>query len=71
MHGNETFIEGALVFGVESMPEDGVAFTNGYPTGAKEDLTLIVELLLVVDNIGLVTHALLGVLGGKVNGLLP
>ena len=55
---------------MESAPEDGVAFANGYPTGAEEDLALVVELLLVVDDIGLVAHALLGVLGSKVDELL-
>ena len=70
MHGDETFVEGMLVFGVESAPEDGVTFADGYPTGAEEDLTLIVELLLVVDDVGLITHALPGVLGSEVNKLL-
>jgi len=71
VHRNEAFIEGALVFRVESTPEDSIVFANGYPTGAEEDLTLIVELLLVVDDIGLITHALPGVLGSEVNELLP
>ena len=70
MHCNKAFIEHLLVFRMESAPEDGVAFANGYPTGAEEDLALVVELLLVVDDIGLVAHALLGVLGSKVDELL-
>ena len=53
------------------MPEDGVAFTDGYPTGAEEDLALVVKLPLVVNDVGLVTHALPGVLGGEVDELLP
>jgi len=71
VHGNEAFTEGALVFWVESTPEDGIAFADGYPTSAKEDLALVVKLPLVVDDVGLVTHALLGVLGGKVDKFLP
>ena len=71
VHGDEAFAEGALVFWVESAPEDGIAFTDGYPTGAEEDLALVVKLLLVVDDIGLVTHALLGILGSEVDELLP
>jgi len=71
VHGDEMFVEGMLVFGVESTPEDGIMFADSYPTGAKEDLTLVVELLLVVDDIGLITHALLGILGGEVDELLP
>jgi len=71
VHGDEAFVEGALVFWVESMPEDGVAFANGYPTSAKEDLALVVKLPLVVDDVGLVTHALPGILGGEVDEFLP
>jgi len=71
VHCNEAFVERTLVFRMESAPEDGIAFTDSYPTGAEEDLTLIVELPLVVDDISLVTHALPGILGSEVNELLP
>jgi len=70
VHRDETFVERALVFGMESSPENGVAFADGYPTGAKEDFALCVELSLVVDDVGLVAHALPGVLGGKIDQLL-
>jgi len=70
VHCNEAFIERSLVFRMESAPEDGVAFADGYPTGAKENLALIVKLLLVIDDISLITHALLGILGGEVDEFL-
>jgi len=70
VHGDKAFAEGLLVIGVESTPEDSVALTYGYPTCAEEDLALSVELALVVDNVGLVSHALLGVLAGEVDKLL-
>jgi len=71
VHGNESFMKGLLVLRVESMPEDGIVLADSYPTSAKENLALVVELLLVVDDIGLVTHTLLGILGGKIDKLLP
>jgi len=59
-----------LVFGMESVPKDGVAFAYCYPTGAKENLALIVKLSVVIDDISLISHALPGILGSKVNELL-
>jgi len=70
VHGNKAFAEGLLVIRVESMPEDSVVLAYGYPTCAEEDLALSVELALVVDNVSLVSHALPGVLAGKVDKLL-
>jgi len=70
VHGDEMFIEGMLVFGMESAPKDGVAFAYCYPTGAKENLALIVELSLVIDDISLISYVLLGILGSEVNELL-
>jgi len=70
VHHNEAFIERLLVFGMESTPEDGVVFTDSYPTGAKKDFALCIELPLVVDDVGFVSHAHLGILGGKVDEFL-
>ena len=63
-------MEGMLVLAVETVPEDGVEFALSYPAGIEEKLTFGVELTVVVDDIGLVIHALLGILIDKVHQLL-
>ena len=70
MHRDETFVKRTLVFGMESSPEDGVTLSYCHPTCVDEDLALSVELALIIDNISLISHALLGILGGEVNKLL-
>jgi hypothetical protein len=61
VHGNETFLKHLLVIGVESAPEDGIALSLHYPTCVEQDLALRIELPLVVDNIGLISHVLPGI----------
>ena len=64
------FAECLLVVGVESSPEDGVALPLHHPTCVEQDLALCVELLLVVDDIGLISHALPDIGVGKLDQLL-
>jgi len=54
------------VLGVESAPEDGVILTFSYPARLKEGFTERVEFAVIIDDIGLIVHALPGVLVGKV-----
>ena len=53
-------MEGSLIVGVEAMPVDGVELECGYPADVEENLAAGVELAMVADNIGLVSHAFPG-----------
>jgi len=70
MHRDETFVEHMLVFGMESLPEDGITLSYCHPTCVDKNLALSVELVLIIDNISFVSHALPGIFGGEVNKLL-
>jgi hypothetical protein len=54
--GNEVFMQCSAVVGVETVPENGVLLTLGYPSGIEEGLTECVEVAVVVDHICLFFH---------------
>jgi len=70
VHGDEALSEGLLIVRMESVPEKSVALSYGYPTCAEENLALSIELVLIVDDVGFVLHALPGILAGEVDELL-
>ena len=63
-------MEGSLIVGVEATPVDGVESECGYPAGVEEDLAAGVELAMVADNVGLVSHAFPGGLVDKLDQFL-
>ena len=63
-------MEGSLIIGVEATPVDGVEFECGYLASVKEDLAAGIELAMVADNIGLVSHAFPGGLVDKFDQFL-
>jgi len=63
-------VEGLTIIMVESTPKDGIVLTLGYPARIEEDLAISVELVMVIDDVSLVIHALLGVLVNEVHQLL-
>ena len=67
MHGNETFTKRLLIVGVESATEDSIARSLRYPTCVEQVIALWVELPLIVDNVGLISHALPGVCIGELD----
>jgi hypothetical protein len=60
-----------LIVGVEATPESGVALSFGDSAGFDKDFGEIIELALVVDDVGLVVHASSGVLVGAFRQFLP
>ena len=63
-------MEGSLIVGVEAAPVDGVELERGYPAGVEEDLAAGVELAMVADHIGLVSHTFPGGLVDEFDQLL-
>ena len=55
---------------MESAPKYGVVLALGYASQFEEGFAERVELTLVVDYVGFVAHAFLGVLAGEVQQLL-
>ena len=68
--GDEAFVEGSLIVGVEATPVDGIELQRGYLAGVEENLAAGVELAMVADNIGLVSHAFPGGLVDKFDQFL-
>jgi len=60
-----------LVVGVEAAPECGVALPLSDSAGFDKNFGKVVELALVVDDVGFVVHASSGVLVGEFCQLLP
>ena len=58
MLGDEVFMQLLSIFRVESAPKYGIVLTLGYASRIEEGFAKRVELALVVDNIGFITHAL-------------
>ena len=50
----------SLIIRVEATPVDGVEFERGYLASVEEDLAAGIELVMVADNVGLVSHAFPG-----------
>ena len=63
-------MECLLVVGMEATPVDGVELEHCYPAGVEEDLAAGVELAMVADHIGLVSHAFPGRLVDEFDQLL-
>jgi hypothetical protein len=63
-------MEGTLIVGVEAVPVDGIELECGYPASVKEDFAAGVELVMVADDISLVSYVFLGGLVDKFNQLL-
>ena len=61
---------GSLIVGVEATPVDGVELECGYPAGVEENLAAGVELVMVADNVSLVSHAFPGGLVNKLDQFL-
>jgi len=71
MLGDKALVQGFLIIRVETAPESGVALPFGNSARLDKNLGKVVELVVVVDDVGLVIHASLSVLVGKFCQLLP
>ena len=54
--GNESSFQRFSVVGVEATPKYGIALAFGYSPGCEEGLAEYVEIVVVVDYIGLFFH---------------
>jgi hypothetical protein len=70
LFGDEAFSESLLVVRMETAPENGIALASGDSARGDEYLGEVVEFAVVIDDVGLITHAFPGILVCEVHQLL-